>query len=99
MPEPIPEIPLNMVPESSKAKSVVADTHGYMEAGDNHKIGGSPDWIQGDETPNCSECDEAMDFHAQLDHLGSLESLRDAGMIYVFVCRECYTTQAVLQFS
>lgn len=40
-----------------------------------------------------------MDFYGQLDHLGSVEGLQDAGMIYVFLCRECYTTEALLQYS
>lgn len=69
----IPEIPLKMVPESSLAKAVVQGSHGYSEAGDRHKIGGKPDWIQSDETPVCSECEERMDFYGQLDHLGSIE--------------------------
>jgi hypothetical protein len=40
-----------------------------------------------------------MDFYGQLDHLGSIESLKDEGMIFVFLCRECYLTEAVLQFN
>src|SRR5687767_14387193 len=96
--EPIPEIPLRMVPETSQARALVAGAFGRQEAGDQHKLGGDPDWIQGDETPNCLECSEPMTFYGQLDHLGSVETLRDAGRIYVFVCRECYRTEAVLQF-
>lgn len=96
--EPIPEIPLRMVPETSKAKALVTGTFGHEEAGTQHKLGGKPDWIQEDETPECSECEEPMEFYGQLDHLGSVEGLNDNGMIYVFVCRECYTTEAVLQF-
>jgi hypothetical protein len=95
--EPIPEIPLRTAPESSKAKAVVAGNYGYSEAGDKHQLGGTPDWIQSDEPPACPECGEPMDFYGQLDHLGSVESLRDCGMIYVFLCRVCYTTEAVLQ--
>ncbi len=97
--EPIPEIPLRMAPKTSKVKALVNGTFGHSEAGDGHKLGGSPDWIQGDETPDCTECSEPMGFYGQLDHLGSVESLQDMGMIYVFVRRECYTTEAVLQYS
>ncbi len=93
--EPIPEIPLKLAPETSKAKAIVEGSHGYAAAGDEHKIGGQPDWLQNDETP---ECTEPMDFYAQLDHLGSLEGLHD-GRIYVFVCRECYTIEALLQYT
>jgi hypothetical protein len=97
--EPIPEISLKMVPECSKAHAVVNGSFGYSEAGNGHKLGGSPDWIQSDETPDCPECGEPMDFYGQLDHLGSIESLKDEGMIYVFLCRECYATETVLQFN
>jgi hypothetical protein len=97
--EAIPEIQLKMIPESTKAKAVVEGNYGYQEAGDRHKLGGTPDWIQSDETPTCPECRERMDFYGQLDHLGSIEPLRDCGMIYVFICRECYTTEAILQFE
>lgn len=41
--EPIPEVPLRMAPKSSKAKALVAGTFGHEEAGDRHKLGGSPD--------------------------------------------------------
>lgn len=79
--EAIPEIPLKMVPESSLAKAVVQGSYGHHEAGDRHKLGGKPNWIQSDETPDCPECNEPMDFYGQLDHLGSIESLKDEGMI------------------
>jgi hypothetical protein len=97
--EPIPEIPLRMAPETSKAKALVEGTFGYLTAGERHKLGGKSDWIQNDDTPDCPECGEPMEFYGQLDHLGSVELLRDMGMIYVFLCRECYTTKAVLQFG
>lgn len=96
---PIPEIPLLMSPKSSNAKAIVSGSFGHQQAGDKHKLGGDPDWIQGDETPECSECCEPMEFYGQFDHLGDIESLKDFGMIYVFLCRECYTTESVLQFS
>jgi hypothetical protein len=97
--EPIPEIPLRLDPQTSKTKAIVDGTFGHMvAAGDQNKLGGEPDWIQGDETPRCPECREQMEFYGQLDHLGSVEALNDR-MIYVFICRDCYTTQAVLQWS
>jgi hypothetical protein len=33
------------------------------------KLAGKPDWIQCDETPECEECGEPMDFVAKLDSL------------------------------
>jgi hypothetical protein len=97
--EPLPEIPLQMAPQSSKARAVVSGTFGYHEAGDRNKLGGRPDWIQNDETPDCQDCGEPMEFYGQFDHLGSVENLKDEGMIYIFLCRDCYTTEAILQSS
>jgi hypothetical protein len=33
------------------------------------KLGGEPDWIQGDDVPVCPECSELMTFVAQLDSI------------------------------
>ncbi len=96
--EPIPEIPLLLAPNTPLEKALVKGA-GREAAGDRHKIGGDPDWIQADETPDCGECGEPMEFYGQLDHLGAVEGLVDAGMIYVFLCRECYMVVAVLQHA
>ena len=96
--QPIPEIPLKMVPESAVAKVLIEGGYGW-QPGDENKLGGDPDWIQYDETPDCPECGEPMEFYGQLDHLGAIEALNGGGMIYVFLCRECYATESVLQFS
>jgi hypothetical protein len=40
-----------------------------------------------------------MTFYAQLDSLGDNHCLADCGMIYVFVCWDCFETKSVLQSS
>jgi uncharacterized protein YwqG len=37
--------------------------------GQRTKLGGEPDWIQGDETPVCAECNQPMSFVAQIDSI------------------------------
>jgi uncharacterized protein YwqG len=76
------------------------------------KLGGVPTWIQGDETPECSECGESMDFVAQIDsvehrneHNPVMEEppkhvdfmFGDVGMIYVFYCFDCSEVQSLQQ--
>lgn len=76
------------------------------------KLGGKPDWEQGNnETPTCSECGEPMSFIGQIDsieHLGdhnpNSQKIRDqdfmfgdVGIIYVFFCLDCMTSQNVFQ--
>ncbi|MCD6051599.1 MAG: hypothetical protein K0Q55_3008 [Verrucomicrobia bacterium] len=92
----IPEIPLVMNPMTPEARGVI----GFKwndEAGKGHKIGGEPGWIQGDETPECSQCFTGMTFYGQLDCLGDEVALGDCGRIFVFVCMDCLNTQSVLQ--
>lgn len=77
------------------------------------KLGGKPDWAQGDESPRCRKCRKAMTFVAQIDSM-EMESrdnphskvtfsdqqhfmFEDAGMIYVFFCFRCGETQSIVQ--
>ncbi|MBL6936791.1 MAG: hypothetical protein ISR49_03095 [Alphaproteobacteria bacterium] len=72
----------------------------FRWAGDNvgkrHKLGGAPDFIQSPETPLCS-CAKPMTFYAQLDSINDDYCLADCGLIYVFVCFDCFETKAMLQ--
>ena len=76
------------------------------------KFGGEPEWIQGDETPICPECETALVFVAQIDsveHDAPGNPLRrdaltdqdymfgDVGMIYVFFCYDCCQPAAIHQ--
>lgn len=94
--EPIPEIPLRPEPLTDEARVAIGFEWASDEAGHRHKLGGAPDWIQGDMTPNCA-CGNRMRFYGQLDSIGDRFCLADAGMIYVFVCAECWTTTSILQ--
>ena len=40
-----------------------------------------------------------MTFYAQLDSINDDFCLADCGMIFVFVCFECFETKSVLQSS
>lgn len=94
----IPEIKLKPIPETEEAKRVL----GYKwnnEAGTHHKLGGTPDWLQSEDIPLCPDCHKPMSFYGQLDSIGDEFDLADCGMIYVFVCFDCFTTQSILQSS
>ncbi len=97
----IPEIKLVLNPETNEAKNALGfkwagqDSEGRT-VGERNKIGGKPDWLQYDETPSC-ECGKEMVFYGQFDSLGDDICLADCGMIYVFVCADCLTTESILQ--
>ena len=94
--EPIPEIPLTPSPQTNAARDSIGFKWAGPMVGKRHKLGGSPDWIQGDNTPRC-ECGQLMQFYGQFDSIGDRFCLADAGMIFVFVCSDCWTTKSILQ--
>jgi hypothetical protein len=93
----IPEVPLIATPQTDDARRAVGFRWAAPEVGKRHKVGGSPDWLQEPQVPVCPACQNAMSFYGQLDSLGDAVKLAECGIIYVFVCHGCYTTQSVLQ--
>jgi hypothetical protein len=93
----IPEVPLVPTPQTDEARGAVGFKWAGEPVGKRHKIGGSPDWLQYPEVPTCRECRRDMEFYGQLDSLGDKACLADCGIVYVFVCHGCYTTQSILQ--
>ena len=97
----IPEIKIVLNPETDEAKRAIGfkwageDSEGRT-VGCRHKIGGEPDWLQSDESPDC-ECGKKMAFYGQFDSIGDEFCLGDCGIIYVFVCFDCFTTKSILQ--
>lgn len=96
-PRRFPEIPLLPSPTTAEGGATVGFKWAGPTAGHRHKVGGDPDWLQGPEVPSCPECHTPMSFYGQLDSVGDDMTLVDVGMIYVFVCFDCYTTKSVLQ--
>jgi hypothetical protein len=97
IPEDIPETRLIPRPPTFRRKlAAVMDWRMTMNYRP-HKIGGEPDWIQGEETPAC--CGRPTMFYGQLGSLGGKYDLIDNGIIYVFICRKCLATHSVFQFS
>jgi len=93
----IPEIPLSPAPVTPEAREIVGFKWAEANVGRRHKLGGSPDWLQTRELPACPDCSQPMTFYGQLDSIGDEVTLADVGMIYIFVCFDCFTTRSVLQ--
>ena len=96
MPIEIPEIRLALAPESDAARAAIGFEWAGPGIGTRSKLGGTPDWLQGSQVPSCS-CDQPMSFYGQLDSIGDSICLADCGMIYVFVCFDCFESRAVFQ--
>lgn len=107
---PLPEIRVTLERVSPGDRAVIDDYPDNL--GLRTKLGGEPDWIQGDEVPECEDCGEPMTFVAQIDsieHDSPNNPLRrayparkdymfgDVGMIYVFFCFACGRPASVHQ--
>jgi hypothetical protein len=93
----IPAIPLVAAPETPEARAALGFRWAPDGVGRRHQLGGTPAWLGADETPLCTGCGTPMTFYAQLDSIGDNICLVDCGMIFVFVCFDCFSTRTVLQ--
>ena len=92
----IPEIPLALSPASEAALNAIGFKWAGGNVGSRSKLGGEPDWLREPAVPACL-CGKSMTFYGQLDSVGDSICLADCGMIYVFVCFDCFRTSSVLQ--
>lgn len=56
------------------------------------RLGGEPEWLQGDETPDCPSCATRMTFTAELEEgydFATSANFGGGGRGYVFRCRPC----------
>ena len=69
------------------------------EIGKRHRLGGQPD--KKVTVPVCPECRQKMTFYAQLDAIGQSDEydIADAGLIYVYLCFDCFEVQALVHSS
>jgi hypothetical protein len=95
--------PFKLVPQplTPEAQDLLVGPPGiWDELGQRHQLGGQPD-LHNSAWPSCSACGIRMTFYAQLDGLPcpSEFDLADAGLIYVYVCFDCFEVTAELGSS
>lgn len=112
LPEPLPEfrVTLTRLKLGETAFPQGPDVPDHEHLGQRTKLGGKPDWIQGDRSnPDCTKCSKPMTFVAQIDSVehewrsnphsvpvsrDQKWMFNDVGMIYVFFCFECGSAHA-----
>ncbi len=93
----LPEYHLEVVPKDEDAKQAMGFKCADPAVGRRHKIGGAPDYQQQEYVPLCPSCSQEMTFYGQLDSIGDNLVVADCGLVYVFVCFECYQTVSFIQ--
>jgi uncharacterized protein YwqG len=92
----LPAFELRAFPLDDAAKASAGFKWAEAPIGKRHKLGGTPDFVRENDTPNCS-CGKLMTFYAQLDSIDDEFCMADCGMIYVFICFDCFETKSVFQ--
>ena len=92
-----PPFRLTTKPLNEEAATLPPFKWAAREVGKRHKLGGAPDFIQDPEWPTCPGCTSKMSFYGQLDSVNDEYSIADAGMIYVFLCLDCYKSVSIVQ--
>lgn len=96
----IPEFRLVPEPADEAAAAMRPAPWAPPEVGNRHKIGGRPDLLQDEPFPACPGCGATMAFYGQLDSLGDEDrryDIADCGMVFVFLCFDCFEARAVVQ--
>ena len=95
----VPAFRLVPEPLTPEAAALKAEQFADPVIGTRHRIGGEAP-VAEEAFPRCSMCSETMSFYGQLDSLNNVEfDLADAGLIAVFVCFDCFQTEALLVSS
>ena len=90
----IPEYRIELIPLTVEAQKARGFPMSDPNIGNRWKIGGKPDFIQNELWPKCPSCGEKMAFYAQLDAIGDGYDIADCGLVYVFMCFDCYETKS-----
>jgi hypothetical protein len=90
--------PFRLVPEPLTPEAAASPGFQWApdEVGTRHRLGGKPEAVQPVEYPSCSECKNVMTFYGQLDSLSDAYCIGDVGLVYVFLCFDCLTAEAVV---
>lgn len=95
----IPAFQLRPEPLTPEAAGLPPFRSADPEIGTRHRLGGEASFVGTDQYPRCDSCSETMTFYGQLDSVGDDFALADAGVVQVFVCFDCFTSEAVIRSS
>ena len=84
--------PIKLIPEplTDEARNLPKFKWASKEIGTRHRLGGEPQFLQNEQWPSCPAGHGRMTFYGQLDSINDDICIADCGMIYVFMCFDCY---------
>lgn len=92
--------PFRLVPEPLDDSARALPSFGeYSDEvlGRRHRLGGEPELIQSKDFPACPVCGEKMTFYAQLDSVNDEIMIADAGLVFLFICFDDYSTVSFIE--
>jgi hypothetical protein len=91
--------PFRLIPEplNDEAKKLLPFQWAGNEIGKRHQLGGEPTLIQKTEEIICKSCGNKLTFYAQIDSINDDIILADCGMIFIYVCFDCYVVNSFIQ--
>ena len=93
----IPSFKLIPEPRSEEGRNLPKFKWASEEIGTRHQLGGEPNFLQDARWPECPSGHGKMTFYGQLDSISDDICIADCGMIYVFICFDCYQTFSMVQ--
>jgi hypothetical protein len=90
--------PFKLVPEplSEEARSLPKFRWAGKEVGTRHQLGGEPRFLQPTPWPDCPSGHGKMSFYGQFDSINDDISIADVGMVYIFICFDCFEAKAIV---
>lgn len=91
--------PFKLIPEplNDRARELRKFKWASKQVGTRHQLGGEPSFLQSENWPDCPAGHGRMTFYGQLDSINDDICIADCGMVYVFICFECYKSIAIIQ--
>lgn len=93
----IPPFKLIPEPQSEEARNLPKFKWAPKETGTRHQLGGEPSFLQNAIWPVCPHGHGRMTFYGQLDSINDDFCIADCGLVYVFICFDCYESISIVQ--
>lgn len=92
----VPPFKLMPQPLNDEASHLPMFKWASKEIGTRHRLGGEPQFLQNEIWPTCPNGHGRMTFYGQLDSINDEFCIADCGLVYVFICFDCYKATAIV---